>query len=152
LTKGRSQYLVDQINETKKNIDVMLSSSNIEAVKGKERRESVIVYNSKNEENTTFRISSIFIFIGAQPRTDWLADVIERDRNGFTLTGPDLIPNRNSRPQGWRVDREPFLLETNIPVVFAAGDVRLGSVKRVASGVDEGAIAIQFVHQYLTKV
>jgi thioredoxin reductase (NADPH) len=130
----------------------MLSSSNIEAVKGQERLESVIVYNSKNVENTTFPISSIFIFIGAQPRTDWLADVIERDRNGFILTGPDLMPNRNSRPQGWTVDRKPFLLKTNIPGVFAAGDVRLGSIKRVASGVGEGAIAIQFVHQYLTKV
>jgi thioredoxin reductase (NADPH) len=125
LTKGMSQYLVDQINETK-NIDVLLSS-NIEAIKGEERLESVIVYNSKNEENTTFPISSIFIFIGAQPRTDWLAGVIERDRNGFILTGPDLMPNQNSRPQGWTVDREPFLLETNIPGVFAAGDVRLGS-------------------------
>jgi thioredoxin reductase (NADPH) len=62
------------------------------------------------------------------------------------------MPNRNSRPQGWTVDGEPFLLETNIPGVFAGGDVRLGSVKRVASGVGEGAIAIQFVHQYLTKV
>jgi thioredoxin reductase (NADPH) len=78
LTKGMSQYLVDQINETK-NIDVMLSSSNIEVVKGEERLESVIVYNSRNEENTTFPISSIFIFIGAQPRTDWLANVIERE-------------------------------------------------------------------------
>jgi thioredoxin reductase (NADPH) len=146
-----SQYLVDQINETK-NIDVMLSS-NIEAVDGEERLESVTVYNSKNGENTTFPISSIFIFIGAQPRTDWLSGVIERDRNGFILTGPDLmLPDRNSRPRGWTVDRDPFLLETNIPGVFAAGDVRLGSVKRVASGVGEGAIAIQFVHQYLTKV
>jgi thioredoxin reductase (NADPH) len=151
LTKGMSQYLVDQINETK-NIDVMLSS-NIEAVDGEERLESVTIYNSKNGENTTFPISSIFIFIGAQPRTDWLSGVIERDRNGFILTGPDLmLPDRNSRPRGWTVDRDPFLLETNIPGVFAAGDVRLGSVKRVASGVGEGAIAIQFVHQYLTKV
>jgi thioredoxin reductase (NADPH) len=151
LTKGMSQYLVDQINETK-NIDVMLSS-NIEAVNGEERLESVTIYNSKNGENTTFPISSIFIFIGAQPRTDWLSGVIERDRNGFILTGPDLmLPDRNSRPRGWTVDRDPFLLETNIPGVFAAGDVRLGSVKRVASGVGEGAIAIQFVHQYLTKV
>ena len=150
LTKGMSQYLVDQINETK-NIDVMLSS-NIEAVNGAERLESITVFNSKNGENTTFPISSIFIFIGAQPRTDWLAGIIERDRNGFILTGPDLMPDRNSRPRGWTVDRDPFLLETNIPGVFAAGDVRLGSIKRVASGVGEGAIAIQFVHQYLTKV
>ena len=150
LTKGISQYLVDQINETK-NIDVMLSS-NIETVNGAERLESVTVFNSKNGENTTFPISSIFIFIGAQPRTDWLAGIIERDRNGFILTGPDLMPDRNSRPRGWTVDRDPFLLETNIPGVFAAGDVRLGSIKRVASGVGEGAIAIQFVHQYLTKV
>ena len=150
LSKGMSQYLIDQINETK-NIEVMLSS-NILAVKGEDRLESVTVSNAKDGENITIPISSIFIFIGAQPRTDWLAGVIERDKNGFILTGPDLMPDRHSRPRGWTVDRDPFLLETNIPGIFAAGDVRLGSVKRVASGVGEGAIAIQFVHQYLTKV
>ena len=150
LSKGMSQYLIDQINETK-NIEVMLSS-NILAIKGEDRLESVTVSNAKDGENITIPISSIFIFIGAQPRTDWLAGVIERDKNGFILTGPDLMPDRHSRPRGWTVDRDPFLLETNIPGIFAAGDVRLGSVKRVASGVGEGAIAIQFVHQYLTKV
>lgn len=150
LSKGMSQYLVDQINETK-NIDAMLSS-NIQAVNGAERMESVTVLNAKNRENITIPTSYIFIFIGAQPRTDWLSGIIERDKNGFILTGPDLMPDRNSRPRGWTVDRDPFLLETNIPGVFAAGDVRLGSVKRVASGVGDGAIAIQFVHQYLTKV
>jgi thioredoxin reductase (NADPH) len=100
-------------------------------------------------------LHSYFIYFHNYWRTttNILASKCNRDRNGFTLTGPDLMPNRNSRPQGWTVDREPFLLETNIPGVFAAGDVRLGSIKRVASGVGEGgATAIQFVHQYLTKV
>jgi thioredoxin reductase (NADPH) len=93
----------------------------------------------------------MFIFIGATPRTDWLGGVIERDDRGFILTGPDLLWS-SARPKAWPLDRDPFLLETNIPGVFAVGDVRHGSVKRVASGVGEGSVAVQFVHQYLSKV
>jgi thioredoxin reductase (NADPH) len=93
----------------------------------------------------------MFIFIGAQPRTDWLGDVVERDDRGFVLTGPDLLWG-GSRPKGWTLDRDPFLLETNVPGIFAVGDVRHGSVKRVASGVGEGSVAVQFIHQYLSKV
>jgi thioredoxin reductase (NADPH) len=74
--------------------------------------------------------------------------VVERDANGFILTGPDLM-REGKRPKGWRLDRDPFLLETNVPGIFAVGDVRYGSVKRVASGVGEGAIAVQFIHRYL---
>ena len=97
------------------------------------------------------KASSLFIFIGAEPRTNWLEGVVERDDLGFILTGPDLV-REGKRPKGWSLDRDPGLLETNIPGVFAVGDVRHGSVKRVASSVGEGSIAIQFVHQYLSKV
>ena len=93
----------------------------------------------------------MFIFIGAEPRTSWLEGMVERDLNGFVLTGPDLMRD-GKRPKGWALERDPGLLETNIPGLFAVGDVRHGSIKRVASGVGEGSIAIQFVHQYLSKV
>ena len=95
--------------------------------------------------------SSLFVFIGAEPRTAWLDGTIERDERGFILTGPDLL-KPGKRPRGWTLERDPSLLETNIPGVFAVGDVRYGSVKRVASGVGEGSVAIQFVHQYLSNV
>jgi thioredoxin reductase (NADPH) len=95
--------------------------------------------------------SAMFIFIGALPRTDWLSTLVERDERGFLLTGPDLIRD-GQRPKGWVPDRDPFLLETNVPGIFAVGDVRHGSIKRVASGVGEGSVAVQFIHQYLSKV
>jgi thioredoxin reductase (NADPH) len=93
----------------------------------------------------------MFIFIGALPRTDWLGDLVERDNRGFILTGPDLLWEGKG-PKSWTLERDPFLLETNIPGLFAVGDVRHGSVKRVASGVGEGSVAVQFIHQYLSKV
>ena len=95
--------------------------------------------------------SSCSLFIGAEPRTAWLDGVVERNERGFILTGPDLARN-GKRPRGWTLEREPALLETNVPGVFAVGDVRSGSVKRVASGVGEGSVAIQLVHQYLSNV
>jgi thioredoxin reductase (NADPH) len=93
----------------------------------------------------------LFIFIGAQPRTAWLGDAIERDERGFILSGPDLL-HAGKRPASWTLDRDPGLLETNVPGIFVVGDVRHGSVKRVASGVGEGAVVVQFMHQYLAKV
>ena len=80
-----------------------------------------------------------------------MGDAIERDDRGFILTGPDLI-QKSKRPKKWSLERDPFLLETNVPGIFAVGDVRHGSVKRVASGVGEGSVAVQFIHQYLSKV
>lgn len=157
LSKGMSQYLADQILKTE-NIKVWLNSSVVE-VKGENRLEAITINDvRKGGEKQTVPAYALFIFIGAQPHTDWLAGTVKRDANGFILTGPDLMVddghnNSNSnRPKGWNLDRQPFLLETNIPGIFAAGDVRSGSVKRVASGVGEGSIAIQFVHQYLKRV
>jgi thioredoxin reductase (NADPH) len=91
------------------------------------------------------------VFIGAAPRTDWLEGFVERDDRGFIRTGPDLL-REGKRPPGWTLERDPFLLETSVPGVFAVGDVRHGSVKRVASSVGEGSIAIQFIHSHLAKV
>jgi thioredoxin reductase (NADPH) len=153
LAKGMSQYLVDQINETK-NIRVWLHSSVIE-VKGENRLGAITVNDANRGEKQTVPTEGLFIFIGAQPHTDWLSGVVARDTFGFILTGPDLMMHdghNNNRPKGWNLDRQPFLLETNIPGIFAAGDVRSGSLKRLASGVGEGSIAVQFVHQYLKRV
>jgi thioredoxin reductase (NADPH) len=87
----------------------------------------------------------------ATPHTSWSCNLVERDERGFILTGPDLIRD-GQRPKGWSLERDPFLLETNVPGLFTVGDVRHGSVKRVASGVGEGSVAVQFIHQYLRKV
>jgi thioredoxin reductase (NADPH) len=149
-----SQYLADQIVKTE-NVKVWLHSSLVE-VKGEDRLEAITINDAIRGEKQTIPAYALFIFIGAQPHTDWLAGTVKRDANGFILTGPDLTTNdelnNNNRPKGWNLDRQPFLLETNVPGIFAAGDVRSGSVKRVASGVGEGSIAIQFVHQYLKRV
>jgi thioredoxin reductase (NADPH) len=149
LTKSMSQYLIDQIGETA-NITVQVYSSVIEA-KGETSLEALVIQNALTGETQTVPATSLFIFIGAQPRTDWLDGVVEKSDRGFILTGQDLQPN-GRRPKGWTLDRDPYLLETNIPGIFAVGDVRHGSVKRVASGVGEGSICVQFVHQYLSKV
>lgn len=149
LTSSMSQYLIDQIAATD-NIEVCPYTSVVE-VKGETNLENLVISNSQTGELQTVAANSLFIFIGASPRTDWLDGVVERDQNGFILTGPDL-KRESKRPKGWMLDRDPFLLETNVPGIFAAGDVRYGSVKRVASGVGEGAISVQFIHRYLSKV
>jgi thioredoxin reductase (NADPH) len=149
LTASMSQYLIDQIAETP-NIEIKNYSSVIEA-KGETSLEALKIHNSHSKETQTVTATSLFIFIGAEPRTQWLDGVIERDERGFIITGPDLQHN-GQRIKGWNLERDPFLLETNIPGVFAVGDVRSGSVKRVASGVGEGSICVQFVHRYLSNV
>jgi thioredoxin reductase (NADPH) len=149
LASTMSQYLIDQVKETP-NIQLWAHAS-IAEVHGESHLEEISVLCS--DTNTIERVpaSAMFIFIGALPRTDWLGDLVERDERGFILTGPDLI-REGKRPKGWTLDRDPFLLETNVPGIFAVGDVRHGSVKRVASGVGEGSVAVQFIHQYLSKV
>jgi thioredoxin reductase (NADPH) len=149
LAATMSQYLIDQIQRTP-NIQIWTHASVAEA-HGETRLEEISVLCSDTNRVERVPASSIFIFIGALPRTDWLAGLVERDDRGFVLTGPDLIRD-GERPKGWELDRDPFLLETNVPGIFAVGDVRHGSVKRVASGVGEGSVAVQFIHQYLSKV
>jgi thioredoxin reductase (NADPH) len=154
LTKSMSQYLIEQIAETP-NIIVQSHSSVIEA-KGETSLEAIVIENAVTGELEIVPAVSLFIFIGAVPRTEWLDGAVERDDRGFVVTGPDLKSGTTlqgaPRPKGWRLDRDPYLLETNVPGVFAVGDVRHGSIKRVASGVGEGSICVQFVHQYLANV
>ncbi len=149
LAKSMSQYLIEQI-EAVENITVRSNASVVEA-KGETSLEAITIADASTGGKETVPATSLFIFIGALPQTDWLDGMVERDERGFILTGPDLMHDR-SRPKRWTLERDPFLLETNVPGIFAAGDVRHRSVKRVASGVGEGAIAVQFIHQYLSKV
>jgi thioredoxin reductase (NADPH) len=149
LSSTMSQYLIDQIKQTP-NIQIWAHAS-VGEVHGKARLEEISFLCSDTNKIERVPASAVFIFIGALPRTDWLANVVDRDERGFILTGPDLIRD-GQRPKGWPLERDPFLLETNVPGVFAVGDVRHGSVKRVASGVGEGSVAVQFIHQYLSKV
>ena len=149
LGKSMSDYLVRQIEDTE-NIEVLLDT-NVAAVEGEEHLERVSVHNTATGETGTFPAHSLFVFIGAAPKTDWLDGLVARDERGFILSGTDMMHD-GKRPTGWRPDRDPFLLETSVPGVFVAGDVRHGSVKRCASAVGEGSIAVQFVHQYLREV
>ncbi|HXH68439.1 MAG TPA: FAD-dependent oxidoreductase [Candidatus Limnocylindrales bacterium] len=149
LAATMSQYLIDQIKKTP-NIEVW-PQTQIAEVHGDQHLEEISIYCSTTKNTDRVPAKSLFIFIGALPRTDWLGDLVQRDARGFILSGPDLLRD-GKRPQSWTLERDPSLLESSVPGIFVVGDVRHGSVKRVASGVGEGAVAIQFVHQYLAKV
>jgi len=149
LSATMSKYLIDEIERTS-NIVVVPRTQVLEAmgpeVAGQERLEAVKLKGPQGE--AVVPATSLFVFIGAAPGTEWLPPAILRDEKGFLLAGPDLRVE-GKLPESWREEREPFLLESSVPGVFVAGDVRHGSVKRVASAVGEGSIAVQFVHQYL---
>ena len=149
LAKSMSHYLLDQIEHTP-NIEVWTNSEVIEA-HGDTHLEEVSIRQRDKNEVQRLGVSGLFIFIGAFPRTEWLKGVLPMDERGFILTGPALSPD-SARPKGWPLDRDPYLFETGVPGVFAAGDTRHASVKRVASGVGEGSVVVQMVHQYLEKV
>jgi thioredoxin reductase (NADPH) len=149
LEKGMSRYLVDQIEATE-NIEVMCRVE-VEAVHGQERLEAVTIKKLESGQNQTIPAAALFIFVGAVPHTDLVADVVERNNAGFILTGPDLMRD-GRRPHNWPLKRDPYLLETSVPGIFAAGDVRHDVVRRVASAVGQGAIAVSFIHQYLRTV
>ena len=143
LAKSMSRYLIDQIEATP-NIVVETHTSIVE-VKGNGHLDTIVLDGPSGVE--TRPAASVFVFIGAVPKTEWLPETIARDPKGFVLAGPDL-----KTKEVWKLDRDPYLLETSVPGIFVAGDVRFGSVKRCASAVGEGSIAIQFVHQYLATL
>ena len=144
LSATMSKYLIDEIERTS-NI-VVETQTQVIAAEGEERLELLRLRGPKGEY--CVQASSLFVFIGAEPGVEWLPGAVLRDDKGFVLAGPDLRQDGKAL-DGWHEQREPFLLETSVPGVFVAGDVRHGSVKRVASAVGEGSIAVQFAHQYL---
>jgi thioredoxin reductase (NADPH) len=146
LERSMSYYLVRQIEEIP-NIDVRLTTEVVEA-HGNDHLEELTLCNTRAGAQETVRAGYLFVFIGAEPRTGWLDGVVARDERGFVLTGPDALRD-GQRPRGWDLDRDPYHLESSVPGVFAAGDVRANSIKRVASAVGEGAMAIQLLHRYL---
>jgi len=146
LSDSMSQYLENQIAATK-NIEVRLNCSVI-AVEGADRCERITIQNNKTCSTEAVPASALLIYAGAVPRTDWLTGIVERDEQGYLISGQHLMLE-GKRPSGWTADRDPFYLETSVPGIFVAGDVRHRSAKGVTSGVGEGAMAVKLVHQYL---
>jgi len=144
-----SAYLAIRIVATD-NIDV-LTLTTVAGVRGTTRLEAVDVLQSDTGERRTLPATTMFVFIGAVPQSTMVAGIVERDDLGFVITGPDLLRD-GKRPKGWPLERDPFLLETSIPGVFASGDIRYGSAKRVASAVGEGSAAVGIIHKYLETV
>ena len=146
-----SKYLIDEIERTS-NI-VVEPNTQVMAAEGTDHLEALCIRGPEGTSRQT--AGSVFVFIGAVPGTEWLPDAILRDDKGFILAGPDLqTPEMKATgkfAKMWKQDRDPYLLETSVPGVFVAGDVRHGSVKRAASAVGEGSIAVQFAHQYLAS-
>jgi thioredoxin reductase (NADPH) len=148
LEASMSYYLIKQIGDVP-NISVRTCTEVIEA-SGEKHLESLTLRDNAAGTSETVDASMLFLFIGAEPVTDWLDGVVERDRRGFVVAGPDLSSG-GERPRGWVLDRMPYHLETSVPGVFVAGDARSESAKRVASAVGEGALAVMLVHRYLEK-
>jgi thioredoxin reductase (NADPH) len=145
LAASMSHYLIEQIDATP-NIHVRYNTT-VAEVQGDRSLENITFVGPAGEHETC-PATALFIFIGAAPRTDWLGDLVARDKQGYLLTGPDLLQD-GKPPAGWPLTREPFWLESSVPGIFVAGDVRHRSIKRIASAVGEGSMAVQFVHQYL---
>jgi thioredoxin reductase (NADPH) len=142
LEKSMSAYLIEQISALER-IDVRTHSEAI-AAEGNGRLEALRIRNGDGSESLE-KVDACFVFIGARPLTDWLEGVVARDERGYILAGLDV------KDAGWPLGRDPFPLETNVPGVFVAGDVRARSIKRVASAVGEGSMAVSLVHQYLAE-
>ena len=145
LSQTMSQYLIDNL-ETHDSVSVVSESQIVEAL-GDSQLTSIIIQDSQTHETHDLEAGALFIFIGQRAHTDWLGDLVQKDDRGFVLSGGDLGPLK-----GWSVEREPLPLETSVPGVFVAGDVRHGSIRRVAGATGEGATAIRFVHQHLASL
>jgi thioredoxin reductase (NADPH) len=144
-----SEYLVARI-ETTPEIEVR-TCTEVVGGSGGEHLEELVLRDTRTGERTPVQASWLFVFIGAQPHTAWLGDDVVRDGKGFLVTGPDLLDPQGHPPTGWPLSRDPYLLESSLPGVFVAGDVRAASVKRVASAVGEGALAVTLVHRHLEE-
>lgn len=149
LEKGMSQYLVDQISGNPK-IEVKLRTV-VDAVDGDDRLEHIHLRRLEDEGTEILPAAALFVFIGAVPHSACVSNLVACNKAGFILTGGDLVVD-DKYPRGWPLKRDPYLLETSVPGIFAAGDVRQGAVRRVASAVGEGAIAVSLVHQHLRDV
>ncbi|GLI27777.1 fused response regulator/thioredoxin-disulfide reductase [Agromyces rhizosphaerae] len=149
LTSTMSQYLIDQIESTD-NITVR-PNSEVQAITGEERLESLTVHDLETDASEELAADAIFAFIGAVPGSELVRDIVEVNEQGFVLTGQDLVAD-DKPPRGWTLHRDPMILETSVPGIFAAGDVRHDVVRRVASAVGQGAVAVSLVHKYLDTV
>ena len=145
LAKSMSRYLIDTIEDTP-NITVR-TNAEVVAAHGDEQLERITVRDTAGGAEQEMELAAMFVFIGARPQTEWLPDAVARDKRGFVLAGSELLLE-DVRPR-WRLERNPYLLETTMPGLFVAGDVRSQSMKRVASAVGEGSMAVSFVHEYL---
>jgi thioredoxin reductase (NADPH) len=148
LDASMSRYLIDQIEKVD-NIEVRTCCEVVEGT-GDGHLETITLRQTTTGATEAVKTSWLFCFIGAVPLTEWLDGTLARDPRGFVLAGPDLLVE-GRRPPGWSLERDPYHLETSVPGVFVAGDVRADSVKRVASAVGEGAMAVTLVHRYLEK-
>jgi thioredoxin reductase (NADPH) len=143
LEAGMSEYLITQLRATP-NVEVRLQTRVVDGC-GADRLETLLLEDVKTRQREEVAAAALFVMIGAEPRTDWLHDVVQRDSHGFILTGRDI------GAQAWPLQRAPLPFETSMPGVFAVGDARHGSVKRVAGAVGEGSVAVGSVHQYLAE-
>ena len=147
LDASMSRYLIDEL-ERKPNVHIRSGGEIVRCV-GEDRLECVTIRNRADGSLEDVDVHAVFIFIGADAMTDWLPKEVVRDERGYVCTGRDVT---DLMPDAWPLERDPYLLETSVPGIFAAGDVRHGSIKRVASGVGEGSIAIAFVHEHLADL
>jgi thioredoxin reductase (NADPH) len=150
LRKSMSQYLIDEL-ATKENIFVEVESE-VVAVQGTDHLEAIVVRNVRTNERLRCETNVLFVLIGADAETSTLPDELIRDANGYICTGRDVLDLSTAAHRPWPLERDPYLLETSIPGIFSAGDVRHGSIKRVAAGVGEGSMSIAFIHQYLAAI
>ncbi len=149
LASSMSQYLIDQIDGTP-NIAVRNRTQVVEA-RGEKSLERLVLRNSATDTTDIVEAAGLFIFIGAMPHTEWLGGLLRRDAKGFVLTGSDLVDD-DGQLRNWPLERDPYPFETSVPGIFAAGDVRSGSIKRVASGVGEGSVSVSSIHRYLAEL
>ena len=149
LTSSMSQYLIDQIDATA-NITVRNHTQVVEA-RGEKGLEQLVIQHNITDATEVVEAAGLFVFIGALPHTEWLDGLVRRDAKGFVLTGPALV-GADGELRNWPLERDPYPFETSVPGIFAAGDVRSGSVKRVASGVGEGSVSVSSIHRYLADL